>query len=112
LKNEMTLSFVAKRNGSITPFDEYKIRAAITKAGVHESYDLDRIVEYVIELLQKYEEIVDNSCVSIETIQDCVEQSLMEHGLYDVAKRYILYRDERRKARVETETNYRLMCLK
>ncbi|MDP9352585.1 MAG: ATP cone domain-containing protein, partial [Chloroflexota bacterium] len=38
--------------------------------------------------------------IPVEHIQDAVEEQLMRHGHYDVARRYIIYREEHRKARL------------
>ena len=44
----------------------------------------------------------DGKCVHIEEIQDLVEKNLMKSGHHDVARRYIIYREERAKARRAT----------
>lgn len=90
---------VLKRNGTVSEFKPDKITTAIklsmaeTKASVDESLAAsisDRVAEAMGEM---------NSPVSVEDVQDLVEQYLMESPRKDAAKRYILYRYERDKTR-------------
>lgn len=97
---------VIKRDGREVPFDKEKIRNAIIKA----------IIEVDGELTDKTEAIANkiateiaNSKVEkleVEKIQDIVECKLMHSSRKDIAKVYILYRNERTKVR---ERNSRLI---
>ena len=86
-----------KRNGQIVEFDLLKIELAITKAfdSQHEEYD-----QQVLKLVhKKINAQNDPPCISVETIQDMVEQALMCLGYYAVAKAFILYREKRKNIR-------------
>lgn len=92
---------VIKRDGTIVPFDIYKINAAITKAfdSLHKQYD-----ETIIELLSlrvsaAFQDRVQGRRIHVEDIQDCVENVLSLAGYTDVAKAYILYRKQRENVR-------------
>ncbi len=90
---------VLKRNGSVSVFDPDKINTAIklsmaeTKNNVDEALSAS-ISERVSEALEGMQ-----NPVSVEDVQDLVEQFLMESPRKDAAKRYILYRYERDKTR-------------
>ncbi len=86
---------VIKRNGNVVPFDKLKITSAIRKAMVECNVDPSN-AEYVTEDVVKK---LDDEYVEIEDIQDEVEDSLMKLGFHDVAKSYILYRNERERKR-------------
>lgn len=88
---------VQKRNGQIVEFDLLKIELAITKAfdSQHEEYD-----QQVLKLVHKKINAQNvPPCISVETIQDMVEQALMCLGYYAVAKAFILYREKRKNIR-------------
>lgn len=85
---------VRKRDGSLEPFDQRKIAAAISKAfravrGRPEAAVSRRLSD---EVASKLREAPAKKVPSVEEIQDIVEESLMENGYRDVAKSYILYR--------------------
>lgn len=88
---------VLKRNGKLVDFNINKIGTAIAKAfdNLNEAFD-ERVVELVQDKLNTKE---NASSISVETIQDFVERSLMECGYYDVAKAFILYRNQHQDAR-------------
>lgn len=94
---------VQKRDGRIVPFDERKIEKAILAA--FEDTD-GEITEYaknkatnIASYIQGYYEDDEDYIPSIEEIQDLVEKGLMATKRKDVAKKYILYREERTKIR-------------
>lgn len=88
---------VKKRNGNIVDFDSNKIKIAIEKAmketdiGVNK----DDSAKISLEALVYFK---DKEIVDIEEIQDFVEFSLMKYRP-DVAKKYIIYRQERKNLR-------------
>ena len=101
MNNEnVTVTQVTKRDGTLAPFDSSKIYNAILKAGTstkefgeQESWLLTAKVLKVIE--HKFSE----SLPSIEQIQDIVEQVLISDNYFQTAKAYILYRDQRNRMR-------------
>ena len=103
---------VIRRNRQLTPFDESKIRVAITKAflaveggtaaassRIHRLVD-DLTRQTVHALTRSHPE---NGTFHIEDIQDHVELGLMRGGHHKVARRYVLYREERARERAEKE---------
>lgn len=95
---------IIKRDGRVVEFDSDKIYNAILKAFnetgelTSEDYDcINRIVEEISN--------TNKPEVNVEEIQDIVEKKLMHSKRKDVAKLYILYRNERTKIR---EKNTRL----
>lgn len=90
---------VIKRDGSRQTYDIAKIENAITKAFKRVVGDLDDTVSADIHSVVTNVDtrVVDE--ISVEEIQDMVEQELMSCGYYDVAKSYILYRAERTRLR-------------
>lgn len=95
---------IKKRDGRIVEFETSKISNAIYKALVatkRVDHQLaDRLAGKVLQRLitQGYDE---NNSPSVEDVQDIVESVLIEEGLSETAKAYILYRHERRKIREE-----------
>lgn len=99
---------VIRRNGTVTPFDVNKIAVAMTKAFLAVEGDTaagsSRIHEKVANLTKKIAEtffrrLRSGGTIHIEEIQDQVELELMRTAEYKVAKSYVLYREERRRAR-------------
>lgn len=88
---------VQKRNGQIVAFDICKIENAISKAFESQSINYDsNVVEHIKQVIQtSYPE----GPVEVEVIQDCVENALMQFGYYNVAKAFILYREQRKQSR-------------
>jgi len=92
---------IIKRDGRLVPFDREKIVAAILKAFGAVSA-VDDYAKTKAENIASYiEDKVTGSTepYSVEDIQDLVEQGLMSLKHKDVAKAYILYREERNKVR-------------
>jgi ribonucleoside-diphosphate reductase alpha chain len=94
------ISKIRKRDGRIVDFEPHKIENAIKKAMTELSaLDEDaakKITERVMDEINKnfYEKTP-----GIEDVQDIVEKKLMEQGLPEVAKAYILYRKKRSEIR-------------
>jgi len=90
---------VIKRNGEQVPFESEKIFNVIVKAMRETEIGVDllmagNIAEEIYKLAKDKSEPMN-----IEEIQDLVEELLMKKGRYEVAKRYILYREERNRER-------------
>lgn len=89
---------ITKRDGSKESFNTQKIAGAVAKAmmeteeGVNEQV-LHGVVSLVVEKVTNLEEI------TVESTQDIVEDVLIKTGKTDVARRYIIYRNERAKER-------------
>ena len=98
---------ILKRDGREVPFNIEKITNAIYKATIaagEEDYEKAMaLAEKVVEKLHKDPNI---QVPSVEDIQDIVERVLIEEGLTQTAKKYILYRAERTRIR---EMKTRLM---
>lgn len=95
---------VVKRDLRIVDFDDSKIRWAVERAfqAAGEPYNgdtLDKIVYTATYLLP------DKYLIGVETIQDKVEEALMIDGFYNVARRYIIYREEHAQQRKAVPAN-------
>lgn len=90
---------IIKRNGNSEDYHSYKITNAIRKAflSVDGTAPEDVLNDITTSVEQKIDALTGN--ISVETIQDTVEQTLMEKGYYQQSKNYILYRSERAKRR-------------
>ena len=89
---------VIKRDGRKVPFDKAKIIQAVLKAfvGVDEEEDFGKRTANAVA---HYVEQNAYDGITVEEIQDMVEQRLMASNRKDVAKAYILYRNERNRQR-------------
>lgn len=87
------IKHVKKRNGSIVDFNKEKIQTAINKA-FQEVRNTDCLDENVLDTILRRIKFQSSEVedISVERIQDIVEQVLMEKGYYNVAKAYIRYR--------------------
>jgi ribonucleoside-diphosphate reductase alpha chain len=108
---------VIKRNGERVPYDRSRIRVAINKAFIATAKDpnLAHSDTECAELLQRSHKKANRlslditahlkqlfpygGTIDIEKIQNIVQSHLMDAGEHNVASRYIIYREERRKAR-------------
>ena len=98
---------IERRNGTIVSFKGEKIVKAITKAFLAQE-GLESPTARISEEVQRIADLVFSALVKrrpnggtwhIEDIQDQVELALMRVGRPEVAKRYVLYREERARAR-------------
>ncbi len=103
----LKIESVKKRNGEIQKFDIEKIVAAISKAMLSVDHgsleDARSVALHVVDNIKiKYTNNGQSNitfCPSVEEIQDIVEETLMTSQFHDVAKSYILYRQEHAKLR-------------
>lgn len=103
---------VIKRNGSEVEFDKNKIIVAITKANeanVFHELTENQINEAADYIQYKCEKL--NRAVSVEEIQDMVENQIMAHGAFEVAKEYVRYRYQRSLIRKANTTDDRVLSL-
>jgi ribonucleoside-diphosphate reductase alpha chain len=104
---ENLISHIRKRDARVVSFIHTKISNAIYKALVatrKPDYELaenlaNKVVQKMVE--HGYETLEKAAIPSVEDVQDMVESILIEEGLSETAKAYILYRHERRKIRDE-----------
>ena len=105
---------VIKRNGTVVPYAEDKIAVAITKAFLAveggTAAASPRIRELVAGLAGQVSSIFmrrlpSGGTIHIEDVQDQVELALMRSGEHKVARTYVLYREERARAREVEDVN-------
>ncbi len=101
---------VLKRDGRFVPFNDQRILLAV-EAAFRAELELDaetplpegpaeaarQVAQQAISAVLA--EAVRGVQLEVEPIQDAVEEQLMAHGYHSTARRYIVYREERRKAR-------------
>ena len=99
---------VMRRNGKVTAYDSHKIVVAMTKAFLSvegsSAAASSRIHNEVENLTVKVDQTIkrrfpNGGVIHIEDIQDQVELSIMRAGYQDVARAYVIYREDRTKAR-------------
>jgi len=95
------VSKVIKRDGRVVAFDRERIERAIWKAmesvGTGSRKLAAKLTDEVVAILES--EFGDKKIPHVEEIQDIVEKVLVKNGLYEVAKAYILYRQQRSEIR-------------
>ncbi len=105
---------IIKRNGQEMPFDQNKIRNAISKANNSVDAGVRHLTEKEIdditsEVTAKCKKI--SRAVGVEEIQDFVEMAIMAKGAFDVAKNYITYRYRRQLARQFNSTDKKIFAI-
>ena len=95
---------VIKRDGTITEFDDEKVRVAIGKANI-EVRGKEKASEENIEEIVKYIRELRKNRILVEDIQDIIEEKLMEFGKYNLARKYITYRYTRALIRKSNTTD-------
>ncbi len=116
MKNTFT---VVKRNGTLVPFRKERIYSALesafrdtkkipkgelfseeTEQSIHEVTDL--VTEQILAFAAK------GACLTVEGIQDMVEVTLMKLGYHDIARDYIIYRDEHKALREDSPQHLKI----
>ena len=87
---------VLKRNGQIVDFDRKKIEQAIKNAFISSKVEYN---PYVMREVETEINQVNVEELSVETIQDIIEKTLMKLQFFDTAKAFILYREQHKEAR-------------
>ena len=103
---------IIKRNGSEEIFDSEKIVNAVRKA--NDAGEKGRISDEEIADITDYVEYKCNKlgrAVSVEEIQDMVENQLMAKGAFELAKRYVRYRYTRSLVRKSNTTDNKILSL-
>src|ERR687891_992282 len=105
---------VIRRNGAVVGFEPAKISIAMTKAFLAVSGSQGAASARIRELVAALTEAAVGALMRrqpqggtfhIEDIQDQVELALMRSGEHDVARAYVLYREERAKARAQEKVS-------
>ena len=104
--NMVVENMVLKRDGRLVVFDSGKVFNAMLSAysSLHDSKDSEYITvcnDAINAVLDEYE-VLDDAVLSVEDIQDIVENTLLDSKYNDVAKAYILYRESRTMSRETT----------
>ncbi len=104
---------VIKRSGSEVEFDITKIIAAVNKANATVSDDKKLTKEQITELAADVEEVCKNigRAVSVEEIQDMVENHIMAAGAFELARQYITYRYVQSLKRKANTTDEKILSL-
>lgn len=93
---------VRKRNGEIQDFDISRIHSAVSKAFLDVTrQDMPEVLKNSID--SYFGSLNQEQTLSVEDIQDTVENLLMGEKHFDVAKSYILYRNEHQEHRIIKE---------
>ena len=103
---------IIKRNGTEEVFDIKKIVIAVTKAdsSTEGRYLTDSQIEDIAEFVEfKCNKL--NRAVSVEEIQDLVEDQIMATGAFELARRYVRYRYKRSLVRKANTTDNRILSL-
>lgn len=92
---------IKKRSGEIVDFDASKIEAAISKAYVDVNFKTNQTLtrEIAKAVVADLDQTFAGRVPGVEDVQNTVERKLMEQGLFEVAKSYIIYRYEHTKVR-------------
>ena len=104
---------IIKRNGAEVPFDITKIITAVTKAsdsvGGQSRLTKDQITQIAAAVTDQCQLL--NRAVSVEEVQDLVENQLMDIRAHDVARHYITYRYVQNLKRQTNTTDERILSL-
>ena len=95
---------LSKRDGRIVAFDRQRIEGAIARAGAATgelaAADAQRLADEVVAQLAGE----GDPCPGVERVQDRVERALAAHGFAVTARAYIVYREQRARARADRRT--------
>ncbi len=110
---------VVKRNGSLVPFRKERIYRAL-EAAFRDTRKITKNTQLSPEIEASVIEVVDavlehlfalackGACLTVEGIQDVVEVALMKRGYHDVARDYIIYRDQHKALREDSPQNLKI----
>lgn len=98
---------VIKRNGLEEQFEWDKIRNVLDRAfkSVGETLTEDMYIDIIDELYFGDDKGILRESISVEELQDQLEQALFECGYFNVAKSFILYRDKHKQLRKQAQDN-------
>ncbi|MCH9611828.1 MAG: hypothetical protein S4CHLAM102_03020 [Chlamydiia bacterium] len=118
--NETSIKLsIVKRNGAIVPFHGERIYKAIESAFCDtKQLDKNDMPRGMAQTIERLTQIVVNQAttlgkkgvsLTVEGIQDLVEVTMMKNGNHDVARDYIIYRDEHKAKRENSADNIRVV---
>jgi ribonucleoside-triphosphate reductase len=91
---------IKKRDGRLVKFNAEKITSAIAKAGAATAeFDMTTARMLTIKVLNLSEKLFDGKILTVEEIQDIVEEVLLSSPYRRTAKAYIIYRDQHARLR-------------
>lgn len=117
--DKLAICTVVKRNGALVPFRRERIYRAI-EAAFRDTKKIDKelaLLEDVKEIVEEMTNLVvdqaltaaaHGACLTVEGIQDIVEVTLMKEGHHDVARDYIIYRDQHKALREDSPQNFKV----
>ncbi len=120
IMDKMQRFTVVKRNGSIVPFREERISHAV-EAAFRDTKQVPKEIALDSELAKTIEEITylvisdlyilasKGASLTVEGIQDVVEVCLMKAGHHDIARDYIIYRDQHKALRIDSPLNLKII---
>jgi ribonucleoside-diphosphate reductase alpha chain len=111
---------VVKRNGALVPFRKdrithaveaaFRAALALTQASPLPQVAHESVIKVVDEVLSEVlARGAGKACLTVEEIQDVVEVKLMQGEHYEVARAYILYRDEHKQVRDDSPQNLKIL---
>lgn len=111
---------VAKRNGMLVPFRRDRVSNAVEAAfrATNNIPVTEPLTTDVYRAVQQITQLVVDDCMrlakvggalTVEGIQDVVEAKIMEAGFHEVAKNYIIYRDQHKKLREDSPQNLKIL---
>ncbi|HSX04134.1 MAG TPA: ribonucleoside-diphosphate reductase subunit alpha [Rhabdochlamydiaceae bacterium] len=110
---------VVKRNGTLVPFRRKRIFQAL-EAAFRDTKKIPKSDSLPEEIAQTIDEMTDlvvkrllsmaskGACLTVEGIQDLVEVTLMDQEQHDVARDYIIYRDQHKALREDSPQNLKI----
>src|SRR3989344_5055857 len=101
----MPIEQIKKRNDEVVEFDRTKIERAIGKANAATSGGMSEEVISAItdQVIDQLEGMFPEAVPGVEDVQDIVEKKIAERGFFEVAKSYILYREQQKQRRREEQ---------
>ena len=112
-RNRRSAMKIIKRNGAEVPFDITKIITAVTKAsdsvGGKARLSREQITDIAAAVTDQCQAL--NRAVSVEEVQDMVENQLMDIKAHDIARHYITYRYIQSLKRQTNTTDERILSL-
>ena len=97
---------IKKRNGTLVPFNLTKIMNAMAKAfeSANKPMQADVLSVLALRAVADAETKIVDDTLAVEDIQDSVEKILSESGYFEIAKAYILYRQQHAQVRQTQDT--------